>query len=126
MISKKQIKIAKSLFKNSLDSQGIVSHAKVKVILAQLAKEKIVGTVAILKVYKRQVQNAIRHEEVTVESALDIKNNHLISNLIKKTGAKRINFKIHPNITFGAKITSGDWVYDATLDAKLKRLTIND
>ena len=46
--------------------------------------------------------------------------------LLSKTGARRIKYKINPEMIFGLKITHGDFVYDASLDSKLKQLTIND
>ena len=43
--------------------------------------------------------------------------------LLSKTKAKRIKYKINPKLIFGLRITHGDFVYDATLDSKLKQLT---
>lgn len=122
MITKKHLKIAKSLFKKSLNDKGLVSPTKIKSVLSKLAREKTVGKVAILKVYKRLIENALKQEEVIIESATGIENNPQAKEIIKKIDAKKINFKTNSDLIFGAKITHGDWVFDATLDSKLKQL----
>lgn len=120
---KKLIATAKSLYKKSL-KDGVVNTQKVRQIAAKLATLRKPGVSTILKVYKRLIEQAITKEEVIVETAVPIASfKKFEDELLTRTGARRIKYKINPRVVFGAKITHGDWIYDATLDAKLKRLT---
>lgn len=122
---RKIAKIAKFLFKKSL-TNGAVDAKKVDSILKNLAKKPLPDIVKILKIYKKLIEIALGWQEITVEtadkSALDKK---LQSQLLSKTAAQKIRYKIDPKIIIGAKIRHGDWEFDATLDAKLRLLTIN-
>jgi len=120
---KKQIQIAKTMLKNSLKS-GLINSKSVSFVLKEIISQKPQGLVQILKVYRRLVENKLKKEEILIESAQKVANQkQLEQEFTKNTGVKRINFKINPKIVFGAKITAGDWIYDATLDAKLNQLT---
>jgi len=120
---KKQIQIAKAMLKKSLKS-GLVDSKLVSFVLREIISQKPQGLTKILKVYKRLVENKLKKEEILIESAQKVANQkQLEQEFTKNTGVKRINFKINPKIVFGAKVTSGDWIYDATLDAKLNQLT---
>lgn len=124
MKAKKQIKMAKIMFKNSFDSDGFISVAKVKAQMNQIVKAKPQGLTKILKAYKRLIETALRKEEVVVESAVkltSLKKNE--TELLTKTGAKKVTYKINPKIVLGTRITHGDWIYDETLDSKLKQIT---
>lgn len=112
----------KALFKASLKA-GIVDEVKVHQLLKLLEERKPPGTLQILKIYKGRIQTALAKETVTVEIPTKIKNQPEIERRLQKTGAQKILFRINPQIVFGAKITSGDWIWDATLDAKLRKLT---
>ena len=126
MITKKNLKIAGSLAKQSLDKNGWVSELKVRHIVSQITKLKPQQTTSILKTYRRLIESVLAKEEVVIESPVKISLRNLENELIKKTGARKVIYKTNPNLVFGAKITHGDWVWDATLDAKLARLTQND
>lgn len=123
---RKIAKIAKFLFKNSLTG-GTIDIKKAGSILKSLTKKPAPGIIKVLKIYKRLVEIALSWEEILIEtadqSALDKK---LQSQLFLKTGAKKIKYRLNPKIIAGAKITHGDWIWDATLDAKLKQLTITN
>jgi len=120
---KKQIQIAKAMLKKSLKS-GLVDSKLVSFVLREIISQKPQGLTKILKVYKRLVENKLKKEEILIETAQKVANQkQLEQEFTKKTRVKRINFKINPKIVFGAKITSGDWIHDATLDAKLGQLT---
>jgi len=120
---KKQIQIAKVMLKNSL-SGGLVNSKLVSFVLREVISQRPQGLTKILKVYRRLVENKLKKEEILIESAQKVANQkQLEQEFTKNTGVKRINFKINPKIVFGAKVTSGDWIYDATLDAKLNQLT---
>ncbi|KKR75052.1 hypothetical protein A2470_00440 [Candidatus Curtissbacteria bacterium RIFOXYC2_FULL_41_11] len=120
---KKQIQIAKVMLKNSL-SGGLVNSKLVSFVLREVISQRPQGLTKILKVYRRLVENKLKKEEILIESAQKVANQkQLEQEFTKNTGVKRINFKINPKIVFGAKITAGDWIYDATLDAKLNQLT---
>ena len=120
---KKQIQIAKVMLKNSL-SGGLVNSKLVSFVLREVISQRPQGLTKILKVYRRLVENKLKKEEILIESAQKVANQkQLEQEFTKNTGVKRINFKINPKIVFGAKVTSGDWIYDATLDAKLEQLT---
>lgn len=124
MKTKKKTKIAKIMFKNSLDSDGFVSAAKVKVQIGQFTKAKPQGLSQILKAYKRLIETSLRKEEVLVESAAKVtslKKNE--AELLAKTAARKVTYKINPKIILGARIMHGDWIWDETLDSKLNQLT---
>ena len=126
MKSKKKIlQIAKFLYKQSL-TRGFVDSRKVHKILEMLTLKKTTGLKAILKTYKRLIMAKLKKEEVIVEAAEKITSaTKLMAEIRQKTGARKVTFRTNPKITFGAKITHGDWIFDSTLDAKLKQLTIN-
>jgi F-type H+-transporting ATPase subunit delta len=120
---KKLIATAKIMFKASL-RDGLLDQSKIRQVIKKLASQKVVGHSVILRYYKRLVRQALAKEEVTVETPTQLSNpKKLEAELLSKTSAKRVKFKKTPNIVFGAKITHGDWVYDATLGAKLKQLS---
>ena len=120
---KKLITTAKIMYKASL-KDGLLNQNKIHQVLKVLTSKQIPGRSLILRYYKRLVTQALTKEEVTVETPIQITNpKKLGAQFLLKTGANRVRFKTAPNIVFGAKITYGDWVYDATLDSKLKQLT---
>lgn len=120
---KKQILIAKQMFKSSL-SKGKVDTDKVRTILKRMLSQKPAGLLKILNIYKRLIEAAVSKELLILESAVEVANKKLLEKeLLKKTGASKILYKTNPKITFGAKISHGDWIYDETLDAKLEQLT---
>ncbi len=122
MTSKKKIqKIAHDLFKKSLTA-GYVNDVKVQKILRIASSEKNPEIIKVLRIYKNLIKRTLAQEEVLVETAFPITQKEE-KTLLEKTHAKRVEYKINPGIILGAKITHGDWVYDATLDAKLKQLT---
>lgn len=122
-MTKKQTRIAKKLFKKSLDQKRQLSANRVHQILSALKRAKPREVLGILKAYRRLIAFQIKKEEVEVETAQTIKSKKIEKLLLSKTGARRINFKINPAVVLGAKITHGDWVWDETLDAKLQELT---
>ena len=122
-MTKKRIKIARALFKKSLDKNGILSSYKVHQILMAISKEKPLQVAGILKAYRRLVVAKLKKEEVEVEMAQPIKTKNLEKIILKSTSARRIVFKTNPNLIIGAKVTHGDWIWDETLDAKLGQLT---
>jgi len=124
MKAKNLEKIAKSLFKKSLNSDGFVDTKKVQVILNTIVSQKPPQLIKILKIYKKLIAAALSHEELVVETAEKLSNQKKFEqNLFAKTGAARISYRINPNIVLGARITHGDWVWDETLQAKLENLT---
>lgn len=123
MITKKNLKIAGSLAKQSLDKNGWVSELKVRHIVSQISKQKPQQATSILKTYRRLIESMLAKEEVVIESPVKISLRNLENELIKKIGAKKVIYKINPDLVFGAKITHGDWVFEKTLDSKLKQLT---
>lgn len=123
MVGKKELKIAKSLFRKSL-TNGSVEAVKVRTILNAIAKQRPAHMIGILRNYKRLIEASLSGEEVIVETPAKISNISTFEREIKeKTSAKRIIYKVNPNIIVGAKITHGDWVFDSTLDNKLGQLT---
>jgi len=122
---KKQLLAAKNMFKESL-SAGSVDPDKVRQILKKIISQKPTHLANILKVYKRLIESKLAQEQIIIETATEFPNqSELERKLIKKTGAKRVFARTNPKIVFGARIIHGDWIWDATLDAKLKQLTIN-
>lgn len=125
MSQKKDIQIAKSLFRKSLTG-SLIDTKKVSLILKVLVGRKPHHLVNILRIYKRLLNGAISKEEIVVESALKLENQkQLEKELIQKSSARRVIFKVNPKITAGVKITHGDWIYDASLNAKLAQLLTN-
>lgn len=123
MKTKKLSKLAKKLFRSSL-TNGYLDNRKASVLLTVLAKEKPAGLTAILKLYKRLVENQIQKEQVVVEtSTLPTNIAKFEKELAEKTKARKVIVKTNPDIIMGAKVTFGDWIIDATLDSKLKQLT---
>lgn len=122
-MTKKQTKIAKELFKKSLDQKGFISQNRIHQILTATARIRPQGLADILKAYKRLVAAQLKKEEVEVETAQNFKSTKLEKSILAKTGTKRVFFKTAPSLVLGAKITHGDWVWDASLDAKLGQLT---
>lgn len=121
MRSKRKIyRIAKLMFKNSLKN-GAVDAKLAGKVLSQVTSQKPYGLSKILAVYKNLIARQISKEEIVVEASTLPSFNK--NEFLKKTGAKRISVKINPEIIFGAKITHGDWVWEETLDSRLKQLT---
>ena len=115
--------LAKMMFKKSL-KDGIVNLASVSAVLKEEVSQKPHGLKNILKFYKHLIESKLAREELIVETAQ--KTNEITKmekELLSKTKAKRIKYKINPKLIFGLRITHGDFVYDATLDSKLKQLT---
>ena len=123
MTKKKQLAVAKSMLRQSL-YLGLVDSQKVHQVLKEITTVKPVGLSKILQIYRKLIEVVLTKEKVIVESATKIADQkQLTEKLSRKTGARKILFKINPKIVFGAKITHGDWVYDETLQAKLGQLT---
>ena len=123
MRGKKIKNLAEIMFKKSL-KDGLINTASVSAVLKEIASQKPPGLKNILKLYKHLIESKIAREELIVETAQKTKEvEKMEKELLSKTGAKRIKYKINPKLIFGLRITHGDFVYDATLDSKLKQLT---
>lgn len=123
MKGKKIKNLAKFMFKKSL-KEGIVNPLSVSAVLKEIISQKPPGVKNVLKLYKHLIESKIAREELIVETAQKTKEvEKMEKELLSKTKAKRIRYKINPKLVFGLKITHGDFVYDATLDSKLKQLT---
>jgi F0F1-type ATP synthase delta subunit len=118
---KKLLQIAKVMYKQSLKG-GSVDASLVQKVLKTATSSPWPNLVKILKIYKNFISIALEKEELLVESATPIAKSYE-KELLLKTGAKRIKYEKNPNNIAGVKITHGDWIYDATIDAKLKQLT---
>lgn len=118
---KKQEKIVRYLFRNSL-TNDTVDEAKVKEILRLITKEKPPQLLNILKIYKKMVERTLLKEELIIEAATKVADKKFEQEILNKTKAKRIKYQIKPNLVLGMRITHGDWVYDETLQAKLAQL----
>lgn len=121
---KKVVAAAKTLFKESL-TEDKVDEKKIRKILDRIGQQKNPQAAKILKVYKRLVERALSWEEILVEAGEPVAKD-VEKTLLLATGARKAKFKVDPKIVLGAKITHGDWIYDATLEAKLKQLTALD
>ena len=123
----KKIKyLAKVMLKKSL-KEGIVNSAGVSAVLKEMISQKPPGLKNILKFYKHLIEDKIAREELIVETTQKTKEiEKMERDLLSKTGAKRIKYKIAPKLIFGLKITHGDFVYDATLDSNLRQLTTDN
>ena len=122
MVAKRKItKIAKTIFKDSLKN-GRLDNGRIRTIVAKIVKVKPAGFLKILKAYKKLIETQIAREEIIIESAIGLSENQT-KEILARTKAKNIHYKRNPDMVFGAKITHGDWIYDASLDARLKQLT---
>ena len=122
MKGKKIKDLAKVMFKKSL-TEGVVNPASVSAVLKETISQKPQNLKNILKFYKHLIESKIAREELIVETAQKTKEiEKMEKELLSKTGARRIKYKINPKLIFGLRITHGDFVYDATLDSKLKQL----
>lgn len=122
MITKRKItKIAKLMFKKSLKENQLDNLNVVKIV-QKIIKLKPDGYLKILNAYKKLIAAKNSQETLTIESATPISGS-LQKEILTQTGARYIQVKINKNLVFGAKIIHGDWVYEATLDAKLEQLT---
>lgn len=119
---KKLLKEARILFKTSL-TDNFVDENKVKKILKVVSLKKSPRLLKILKNYKRLIEQKTAQEELVIETETGLKQTTLTKKLMAKTKAIRIIYKINPKMIFGAKVSHGDWIWDATLDAKLAQLT---
>ena len=120
---KKQLASAKNMFKESLTNDN-TDPVKIRQILGNIIAQGPTSLVNILKIYKRLIETKQRQEQIIIETAADLTNQkELTKKLITKTKAKKVLVRTNPKIVFGAKIIHGDWIWDATLDAKLKQLT---
>ncbi len=114
--------LAKTLFKKSITA-GTVDEEKVRIILKELSSKKPIGLSSILKTYKRLIAHKLTEEQLTIETNDKITlQKSFTENLKKRTGARKILNKTNPNIVFGARIYHGDWIWDNTLEGKLKQL----
>lgn len=122
MITKRKItKIAKTMFKNSLKN-GRLDNGQIRTIVSKIVKLKPEGFLKILKAYKKLIETQIAKEEIVIESAAPLNKNQE-KEILARTKAKNIRYMPSKDMVFGAKITHGDWIYEASLDAKLKQLT---
>src|SRR4030042_2173127 len=123
MFTKKNIKIAKSMFKKSLVN-GLLNTTCAKLILEETIAQRPRNLINILKIYKRYVEAKTAQEELVLEvPQKNAKISKIEPELLKKTGAQKIIYKVNPQLVFGAKIFYVDWIIDATLDSKLTQLT---
>ena len=122
MFTKKNIKIAKSMFQKSLVN-GILNTACAKAILKETIAQRPRNLTNILKIYKRYIEAKTAKEELILEVPQKIaKILKIEPELLKKTGAQKIIYKVNPRLVFGAKIFYGDWIIDASLSGKLNTL----
>lgn len=120
IIKRKVEQIAKIMYKNSF-RDGKLDQTRISKILKQVSKSKMQGITKILKVYKRRIEAQVAKEKVVVESAMKL-DSKMEKQIMSKTDAIKLEYKINPLIIFGAKITIGDWEYDQSLDNKLKQV----
>lgn len=125
MKGKKIKDLAKQMFKKSLKA-GVANPASVSAVLKEIISQKPAGLKNILKFYKRLIEAKIAQEELIVEVPQKTKEIEKMEKVwLAKTGALRVRYKINPKMVFGVRITHGDFIYDESLDSKLKQLTIN-
>lgn len=123
MISKKEAQFAKKMYRNSL-TNGAVNLKCAKAALKEIMSQKLAHPARVLSAYKRLIEEALKKEEILVESATKITNQKVFEKELRdKTGVKKIVYKTNPQIIIGARVTHGDWIYDDTLDAKLRQIS---
>lgn len=99
-----------------------VSSKKVEDVLRVIVKLRPQGSISILKIYKRLIAQVIARETLVVESSSPSAIKPIEKKLLAKTGAKKVTYKTNPEIVFGARMVHGDWIYDTTLDARLRQI----
>lgn len=116
-------KQAKMLYTKSLTS-GDIDEKKTRSNLLEIIQQKPAGLSSILKIYKRLITNKIAQEQIVIETGSQVPLQKSTIDLIKsRSGAKKVTCRVNPQIVFGTKISHGDWLWDNTLEAKLKQVT---
>ena len=118
--SKRISATVKLLIKNSLNN-GQVDVKKAANIVKALMHSKIPNLLNVLRLYKKRLQIQISKEEVYIETATKLSG--MEKDILGKTGAKRIIYKLNPQMIAGIKIKHGDWVWEESLDSKLTQIT---
>src|SRR3990172_12716390 len=100
MKGKKIKDLAKVMFKKSL-TEGVVNPASVSAVLKETISQKPQNLKNILKFYKHLIESKIAREELIVETAQKTKEiEKMEKELLSKTGARRIKYKINPKMIF--------------------------
>ena len=125
MKSKKKIKdVARYAYKKSFDQDGTVDPKKVQQNIKALKGQYKIGLTKVLKLYKKLIESALSKEEVILEIPTSFKAQKQIeAQILARTGAKRVIYKLNPKLVFGAKIKHGDWIFDSSLPARLEQLS---
>lgn len=122
-MKKKHLKVARTMLNISLKN-GLLDHQKARKILQTVATAKPQGLSSILKSFKRLVEAQLKTENLQIETATKISNQkNFEKKLLAITGAAKVTYKTNPEIVFGARVTNGDWIWEETLESKLKQLT---
>ncbi|MEK7580810.1 MAG: F0F1 ATP synthase subunit delta [Patescibacteria group bacterium] len=124
--SKKYLDVlAKALYKRSLTA-GIVDEKKVRIITGKLINQNPFKLTHILKTYKRLISEKLKKEEIIIETNNKITLQKSVVDNLKKIGhITKVTNKTNPNITYGARIYQGDWIWDNTLEVKLEQIILN-
>lgn len=117
---KKIVQLAKLMYKNSF-TNGFLDNKKIMSNVNILISQKPQGLVNVLRQYKHLISHALNVEELNIESAEKL-NIVQEKELLTKTGAKKINYRLNPKMVFGAKIKHGDWIFEQSLESKLGQL----
>ena len=128
---KENLKTAKKFFKVSLSNSNI-DGSKVKTVVSEIKKSYKSAAVDILKSYLAIMQNKIRKQTLTIESAQTL-NSNVISRL-KRNFEKKSSEKIAPqvkqnaSILGGLKITLDDTQWDYSIKGKIDQMkeTLNE
>lgn len=124
MISRKKIRdAAKTAFNNSL-TEGYIDGKKARQNIKALKDQYKIGLTKVLKLYKKLIVSALAEEEVILEIPTGLKiQKQIEAQILQRTGAERVVYKINPKLVFGTKIRHGDWIFDSSLPEKLGQLS---
>jgi len=122
---KENIKIAKTMFKNSLD-QSLINQKKIPSLVTKVKLEYKSSALAILKEYLKLVERYEKAQTLLVETSSDIQKP--ILEKIKKTFEKKFRKSLQmqvlkkPDLITGLKVTLDDTQWDYSLKNRIEQM----
>lgn len=128
-IDKNSARSARQLFRACVDANGRLQSPRIKTVVAQLAKSKPRGYLAILSAFERLVRLEVQKRQATIESATTLSpelTNQVRADLQKKYGDDlSFDFRVNPELLGGLRVQVGSHVWDGSVRAKLDSLRSN-
>lgn len=122
---KENIKVAKNMFKDSLD-KGLLNRAKIQPLIARVKLEYKSSALAVLKEYLKIVERYQKSQMLFIEISSEIQDSSLKE--IRKTLEKRFHKSLqiqvlkNPSLIAGLKVTLDDTQWDYSLKNRLEQM----